>query len=205
MPTEFKAKTWIYIPSAILFIFLTAFCAILGPLFLFEVLKDANRAPARDAGIALCIFSIVFLLISILAVYQLKVLRHPTLRLCREGIVAVVLGSSTLDNIPLIPNVVKAVIAVLSGQGFKRKFACIPWTCFSEASVSGYSMAKTLVITASKPWPNLLALPENAVRVQQLVLQEAGFRAPLNLIAQSINWYAGSSDDRATLPSWRDQ
>jgi hypothetical protein len=202
MPTEFRAKTWIHWAQALIFGFLAVFCLILGPLFLLEVLKDAKGASARDAGIALCAMSLPFSLIFASAVFNLKARRRPILRLCREGIEVIVLGSSSLDAIPLIPGLVRVAWLILSTQGFRRKLFCFPWECYEDAYVTGRPMVKRLTIVASGSSTDHESLPKDSYVTEQLVLVDAAFDTPLDEIADAIKWYANSSQIASNLPSW---
>ena len=81
MPTQFKAKTWIFVTQVLLFGGLAVFCMVLGPLFLFGLMNDAKGAPATDAGITLSVMIVPFLLIFALAMFNLRARRRPLLRL----------------------------------------------------------------------------------------------------------------------------
>src|SRR5947199_5229803 len=98
MPTEFMARTWLFIVQALIFGGLASFSLVFGPLFLFGFMKKANGVSATDAGIALTALSVPFLLVFALAVYNLSARRRPLLRLCREGIEFVEIGASSLDG-----------------------------------------------------------------------------------------------------------
>ena len=202
MPTEFRAKTWIYRPLAAIFGGLAVFSLIFGPLFLFGLMKDAKGAPAKDAGIALCSMSVPFLFIFALAVFNLRARKRPILRLCREGIEVVVIGSSSLDAIPLIPSLVRVAWLIISTQGFRRRLFCFPWECYQDAYVSGLPMVKQLTIVASRYLQNYESLPKDSYVTEQLVLAEAAFDTPLDQIADAIKWYASTSLSSSNLPSW---
>lgn len=52
----FSAKSWHLYVAAIVFTTLALFCAILGPLFLFDVMKTANGKPGTEAKSELSVF-----------------------------------------------------------------------------------------------------------------------------------------------------
>ena len=199
---EFRAKTWIYFPLSVIFGGLAAFSLILGPLFLFGVMKDARGAPATDAGIALCSMGIPFGLIFALNAFNIRARQRPILCLCREGIRIVVIGSSSLDGIPMIPAVVRVAWLIISTQGFRQKLFVCPWAWYQDVYVSGMPMARRLTIVASRSLPNYESIPSGAYTAEEVVLAEAAFDTPLDRIADAIKWYANSSQSRSDLPSW---
>ncbi|MGL4550817.1 MAG: hypothetical protein ACRC33_06490 [Gemmataceae bacterium] len=201
MPNCFMGKTWIFVAQAVLFGCLALFSLVSGSLFLSGIAHKANGAPATDAGIALSIMSVPFLLLFALAVYNLRARRRPVLRLCREGIEITQIGSSSLDRIPLIPTLVRVAWLILSTQGFRRKIIRTPWGCFREARVSGPPMSRRLSITAS-PFPVGEGVRVGPVEVVQGVYYEVEFTTPLDRIAEAIKSRADSPDGLSQLPSW---
>src|SRR3954465_2957401 len=107
MPTRFTGKTWIFYAQALIWGGIGTFGLIFGPLFLFGFMNKANGAPATDAGIGLTVVSVPLLMLSDLAVYNIRARRRPLLRLCREGIEIMEIGRSSLDGIPLIPGMIR--------------------------------------------------------------------------------------------------
>src|SRR5437764_9489713 len=101
--TDFFAKMWFRYVAGIFVTWLTLLCIFLGPLFLFGVLKDANGNHAIDAGIAMSIIAIPLFLTSALLWFNILARRKPLLRICSEGVEVNVIGSSSLDGVPLIP------------------------------------------------------------------------------------------------------
>ncbi len=204
MPTQFMAKRWVFVVQAIFFGAFAAFGLILGPLFLFGFMKDVKGNPATDAGIALTSMSLPFVLIFALAIYNLKARRRPLLRLCREGIEFVLIGSSSLDGIPMIPGLVRLAWLILSTQGFRQQVVCIPWRDFECATVSGPPMDHCLTIEDSLSLVTSQALPLGTYATDRIVLREATFRTPLAEIATAINLHASKPDARGGLASWGD-
>ncbi len=202
MPTYFMAKTWIFTVQLLVFGGLAAFGLILGPLFFLGFMNKANGAPATDAGIGLTAMSLPFLMVSALALYNIMARRRPLLRICREGIEIVQIGSSSLDRFPLIPGVIRVAWLILSRQGFKRRIVRIPWHCFRDAWVSGPPMAQSLTIYAPQSDATGEDLLEGPSVADQIVLPEVIFSTPLDHIVAAINWNANASLDMRHLASW---
>ncbi len=203
-PTQFMAKTWIFVVQALIVGGFASFSLIFGPLFLFGLMKKADDTPATEAGIALTAFSVPLLLYMALVVYNLRARRRPLLRLCREGIEIVQIGSSWLDGIPLIPGLIRIAWLILSTQGFKQRVVRVPWRCFQDAWVSGPPMARRLTIVASLSLATAEDLPPGSFLTDQVVLPEVMFSTPLDQIAAAIKWNADVSMDLEHLASWRD-
>jgi hypothetical protein len=202
MPTEFMAKTWIFVVQSLIFGGLASFSLIFGPLFLVGFMKKANGASATDAGIALTAMSVPLLLVFALAVYNLSARRRPLLRLCREGIEFVEIGSSSLDGIPLIPGWVRIAWLVLSMQGFRKRVVRVPWRDFHDAWVSGPPMARRLTIDTSLSLAITGELPLGTFVTDRIVVSEAVFSTPLDQIDAAIKSIANSSIDLEHLASW---
>jgi hypothetical protein len=204
MPTQFMAVIWIFVVQSIIFGGLATFSLVFGPLFLFGFMNKANGAPATDAGIALTAMGVPFMLISALAVYNIRARRRPMLRLCREGIEIVEIGRSSLDGFPLIPGMIRVAWLILSMQGFRRRVVRVLWHDFEDAWVSGPPMARRLTILAPPSRGTAEALPRDSSVADQIVLTEVMFSTPLDNIAASIKWNANHSLDLRHLASWDD-
>jgi hypothetical protein len=200
--TQFNGKVWILIVVALVFGGLGAFCLLLGPLFLFGIMKDARGQPATDAGVALSIFAVPFLLVTALAVFNVVARLRPMIRICREALVINSIGSSSLDNVPLIPGAIRIAWLLVSLQGFKQQLLLAPWQSLRNVQISGPPMARTLTIVgliyrapqgqpaASTPIAN------------QITFAESSFEAPLDQVAASIHAYWRHADARKSLPNW---
>ena len=126
------------------------------------------------------------------------------LRLCREGIEFVEIGSSSLDGIPLIPELIRIAWLILSMQGFRKRVVRVPWRDFQDAWVSGPPMARRLTIDASGSLAIAEELPPGTFVADQLVMTEVMFSTPLDEIAAAILLYAENPIDREHLASWSD-
>ena len=62
----FYAKSWYLYVAAIVFTMLALFCAVLGPLFLFDIMKRADGKPGTEAGVAMSIMAVPMFLIALL-------------------------------------------------------------------------------------------------------------------------------------------
>ncbi len=101
--SAFYAKSWYLYVGAILFTMLALFCAILGPLFLFDIMKRADGKPGTEAGVAMSIMAVPMFLVALLGWFNVYARRKPLLRVCTEGMEINVIGASSLDGTPLIP------------------------------------------------------------------------------------------------------
>ena len=198
------AKTRIFGVQAVLFGCLGAFSLLSGPTYLLGLMKKANGGPATDAGIGLTLMSLPFLLVFALALYNLRSLRRPLLRLCREGIEVVLIGTSSLDHIPLIPVMIRVAWLILATQGFRQKIVCVPWRSFHDAWVSGAPMSRQLTIVATRSIPTADGLPHGAQVADQIVMKDAMFSTPLEQIAAAIKANAVAPDSLGRLPSWHE-
>lgn len=203
-PTQFRGKTWIFIVQALVFGGLGGFSLLLGPLFLFGVMKDAAGKPAVDAGIALSIMSVPLLLIFTLAVFNLVARRRPILRICREGIEINVIGSSALDDVPLIPGVIRVAWLVVSFQGFRQQTVRAPWAQFREVQISGAPMVRVLTIYASFLRRTDMLAGQSAALARQISFRDADFDVPLDQIASAIVAHSEKIESDDHLPSWDD-
>lgn len=199
-PTQFTGKTWIFIAQALVVGGLGIFSLILGPLFLFGVMKDARGQPAPDAGVALTIMSVPFLLSFALAVFNVVTRRRPIIRVCREGLVINMIGSSSLDGIPLIPTMIRAAWLIVSLQGFKQQILVAPWESLQNAAVSGPPMARTLTIVG--PMFRAMNPRDTAAQANQITFRDVAFVLPLHQIAGTIQAYWRDPESRQNLPGW---
>jgi hypothetical protein len=202
--TEFAGKTWIYTAGVIIFGGLGILGLIGGPLFLFQIEMDARGRPAPGAGLALIIGSVVFLAGGALALFNLRSRRQPLIRIFREGVIARLIGGSSLDRVPFVPALFRGAWSILSLQGFRQRQFAAPWETFGEAIVSGPPMSRTLTLVGT-----FFREPEGTesqfeVAVDHIFYIEAEFKSPLHQIADSINWYHQNLDDRKALPSWNE-
>ena len=150
----FYAISWHLYVAAIVFTILAMFCATLGPLFLFDVMKTADGKPGTEAGVAMSIITIPMALVALLGWFSVYVRLKPLLRICEEELEINVIGASNLDGVPLIPNLVRIAWLILSLQGFKTQIGWIPWETFRSVEVKGLRMIRSLVIDATIVHPN---------------------------------------------------
>lgn len=204
LPTQFSGKTWIFIVQALVFGGLGVFSLVMGPLFLFGIMTRADGRPGTDAGIALTILSIPFLLVFALALFNVVARRRPILRVCREGLELNMIGSSSLDGIPLIPGLIRVAWLIISFKGFKQQIVRAPWKSLRHVEVSGPPMAHTLTIVASILQPPIAQRNSWPPIANQIAFREVAFDAPLDQIADTINAYSQNIESHNHLPSWSD-
>jgi hypothetical protein len=204
-PSQFRGKTWIFGVQAGIFGALGGVGLVFGPLFLSGLMKKADGQPGTDAGIALLIMSVPFLLVCSLAVFNIKARRRPVLELCREGLQINMIGSSSLDGVPLVPGMIRVVWLILSLQGFKQQIVVAPWDCFQQLQISGLPMARTLTVASALfPFTPESDSPPKPFAFD-ITFPEVAFDVPLEQIAASIQAYHQSPQLRHFLPSWSQQ
>src|SRR5258708_6298227 len=105
--SEFFGKTWTFCAGACIFTTFTLFCLILGPLFLFGVMKPADGRPGTVPGIALSSMAAPCLLLSASAWFNIAARRRPLLTLYSEGLKVRVIGASSWDLVPWLPSKIR--------------------------------------------------------------------------------------------------
>jgi hypothetical protein len=201
----FYAKSWHLYVTAIVFTTLALFCAILGPLFLFDIMKRADGKPGTEAGVAMSIMAIPMVMIALLGWFNVYARSKPLLRICNEGLEINVIGASSLDGVPLIPNLVRVAWLILSLQGFKKQIGWIPWTSFRSVEVAGLPMMRSLVINATIAYPTFRGNAMTAQIGNSVAFRDAEFQDSLDSIATAIQAFYHEPEARNALPSLHDQ
>jgi hypothetical protein len=132
MLTNFYSRMWFRYVGAAVCTLLAMFCLVFGPLFLLDILRPANGNPGKDAGVAMSIMLLPMSLVMALSWFNVAVRRKPLLRICREGIEVNVIGSSSLDGVPLVPPLIRIawlVISLRKSPGFHGQ--CFVASCWS--------------------------------------------------------------------------
>jgi hypothetical protein len=204
LPTIFFAKTWYLYVGAIVFTALAAFSAIMGPLFLLEIIKPAHGRPGTEAGIALSVMAAPMCLIALLGWFNIRARRRPLLRICDEGLEINVIGASSLDGVPLLPIMVRIAWLIVSLQGFKKQIGWIPWPSLRTVQVRGLPMARTLVIAGTIVYPTFRGEQVTARIANAVSFRDAEFQDPLDTIADAISAFALEPEACSTLPSLHD-
>ncbi|MFO1002829.1 MAG: hypothetical protein U0936_21065 [Planctomycetaceae bacterium] len=199
--TQFSGKTWIFLVQALVFGGFALVSLTLGPLFLFEIMKDARGQPARDAGVALTVMSIPLLLVFALAVFNIVARRRPLISLYREGLAINMIGSSSLDGIPLIPGMLRVAWLILSLEGFRQQMLFAPWQSLKLTHVYGLPMMRQLTIAGSIFRSTDGDVANSAALAQQVTIPEVAFDESLDQIAATINAYCQNSELRNQLSS----
>jgi hypothetical protein len=200
----FYAKSWYRYVAAFVFTMLALFCMILGPLFLFDILKRADGKPGTEAGVAMSIMAIPLAMLALLGWFNIYARLKPLLRIWNEGLEINVIGASSLDGVPLIPTWVRVAWLILSLQGFKKQIGWIPWTTFRSVEVAGLPMMRSLVINATMVYPTFR---NDAVTVQignTVAFRDAEFQDSLESIATAIQAFYHDREARNALPSFHD-
>ena len=200
----FYAKSWYLYVAAIVFTMLALFCAVLGPLFLFDIMKRADGKPGTEAGVAMSIMAVPMFLIALLGWFNVYSRLKPLLRICEEGLEINVIGASSLDGVPLIPNLVRVAWLIVSLQGFKKQIGWIPWEMFRDVQVSGLPMMRSLVINGTVAYPTFRGDALTAQIGNSIAFRDAEFQDPLDVIASTIQVFYDDPNARDALPSLHD-
>lgn len=200
----FYAKSWYLYVGAIVFTMLALFCAIFGPLFLFDIMKRADGKSGTEAGVAMSIMAVPMFLIALLGWFHVYARHKPLLRICEEGIEINVIGASSLDGTPLIPNLVRVAWLVLSLQGFKKQIGWIPWEMLRNIEVVGMPMTRSLLIEATIAYPTFRGEAMTARIGDSIAFRDAEFQEPLEVIASTVQKFYHDPDARSALPSLHD-
>ena len=142
----------------------------------------------------LTLVGVPFTLLFAHSVYSLWARRRPLLRICREGVEALVIGESSLDRIPLVPGLVRIAWSILSGQGFRSRIVRIPWTRLGETVVQWTPRGRVLAIVGTT----------DAGTHETLYFGDYSLKHPLDEIAEAISSHRAGSKDPTAIRSWDD-
>ncbi|MBX3426896.1 MAG: hypothetical protein KF688_14550 [Pirellulales bacterium] len=197
----FYAKSWYHYVTAIGFTMLALLCAILGPLFFFEIVKKADGKPGIEAGMTFSIIAIPMTLIALLGWFNVFARLKPLLRICSEGLEVNVIGESSLDGVPQVPGLIRDAWLIVSLQGFKKQIGWIPWETFRDVKVAGLPMMRSLVINATIAYPKCREDASAARIGDSVAFRDADFKDPLDVIASAIQAFYYDPGARSALPS----
>jgi hypothetical protein len=199
--TRFYGKTWIYRAQAIIFGSFTIFGSIMGPLFLSGT-EGADGKPRPEAGIGLTAVTLVIMLPAfVVAVFNLRARRLPLIRLCREGLVARLIGQTAIDRVPLVPELVRLLWGFLSMQSLRHRSLCVGWPDLINMDITGLPALYVLSIRGVFREHDQMGHPSDP-SVTITVFQQADFRVALQAIADAISFYKWNEPMRGKLPSW---
>ena len=196
------AKKWIFVVQAVVFSAFGLFGVIMGPLFYYGTLRDANGRPATDAGIPLTVIGMVLLLVFFKALFDLAARRGPILRICREGIELKLIGRSYLDKVPLVPGMIRVAWSIISLQGFASKMLRVQWDCIQRVHVSGLPMSKTLTIAGTMFSARASDFTASPPIARSIGFPEVSFVVPVDNVASAVRYFAADSTRRCDLESW---
>jgi hypothetical protein len=188
----FYGKTWYYYVTALLMTMLAAFASIMGPLFLFGIMKRADGKPGTDAGTALSIMAIAMLAAAILAWLNVLAHRKPMLKLCNEGMKVNLIGALRINGATLLPSIMRVAFGQHAGW--------IPWSSLRSVDVGGMKMVRSLTIDGSIIKPtNSVNKPAKSLG-ERVTFRDAEFRKSLDDVAASIQHFARNPELRKLLP-----
>lgn len=196
--THFRARTWIFWAQLLLFGFFCAIGLVIGPLFLSGRMKDAQGRPALEAGFWMTVITAaVFLPAFARALFDLQARKRPLVSLWREGIQVRVIGRTSLDGVPGVPNLIRFAWAVLSTQSFRSRTLLAFWEEFQGAWVEGLPAMRILIIEGE------FRRTDDVFDVEpQILFRQVDFRDSLPEIAGAIQFFSADPKQRSTLPSW---
>jgi hypothetical protein len=196
MQDRFRAKTWIYWAQFVICGALGLFSVTFGALFWTGRLADADGEPRPQTGPPLVIVGCGLLAVAVLAAFNIVGRGPPMIECYRDGIECNLVGASSLDDVPLVPGVVRVAWTILSLQGFRSQRVRIPWPQFGGAQVGGIPMA--YVLTLNGAVTNL-----KTGRVTQWVaFAQAALKDDSQHVADTLNRFALDARAREQLPSW---
>ena len=198
--TLFHAKTWYHIVIAAVFSHLAVLSTIMGPLFLFGVMKKVDGTSAFDAGIALSIMALPMILLALFGWFNVLARQKPLLRLGEEGMHVNVIGASSLDGVPLIPPMIRIMWLVISMQGFKQQFGFIPWEMYRGVQVAGLPMQRTLFIDAVIRFQASSTVDNSPKMRYGIAFMDADFQVPLETVASTIQAFYDEFEAKRAFP-----
>jgi hypothetical protein len=198
LPThEFFSRVWIHYVQAFIFGGLAAFGLILGPLFYCGVIRPADGRPGTDAAIPLCVVGAILLIPFSLAVFGILSNRRPMLGIYREGLTFHIARRSALDEIPLVPGLIRVAWSFVSLSGFRTQWYIMPWEFFDSVMVTGLPMVRRMSVSGH-------AFPcGGGSLVGEMTFAQVAFTTPLDQIAGTIQAFASEPGVHEYLPSWK--
>ncbi len=192
--TQFRARTWIFRAQLLLFGFFCAIGLTMGPLFIAGM-KDAQGRPAPEAGFWLTTITAgVFLPAFARALFDLRARKRPLVSLWREGIQVRLIGRTSLDGVPGVPNLIRFAWGVLSTQSFRSRTRLALWEEIQGAWVEGLPAMRILIIEGEFWSTNDVCDVE-----PRILFHQVDFRDSLPEIADAIQ---SCSADPNQLSSW---
>ncbi len=152
------------------------------------------------------IMAVPMFLVALLGWFNVYARLKPLLRICEEGLEINIIGASSLDGVPLIPNLIRVAWSIVSLQGFKKQIGWIPWEMFRDVQVSGSPMMRSLVIIGTVAYPTFRGDDLNAKIGDSIsvAFRDADFQDSLDAIASTIRAFYDNPKARNALPSVHD-
>jgi hypothetical protein len=196
MQDRFRGKTWIYWAQLTGCGSLGISGVILGVLFWTGTMADAHDKPRPEAGPPLVIVGSCLLAVAALAISTIIGRIPPLIRCYREGIECNLAGVTSLDNVPLVPGLLRVAWSILSFQGFRSLRVRLPWPQFVGANVHGIPMAYVLTLSGA-----VINLKTGRV-TGWVVFQQYALEDDPQQIAAILNRLAANPAHRLELPHW---
>jgi hypothetical protein len=196
LPDRFTAKTWIFWAQLIILGWLGGTCVVIGLLSLAGKMKDVQGQVRRDAGIPATLVGGGMLGAAALAGATILGHRRPVIRCFREGLECNLVGASALDDVPLLPGLLRVTFSIVSLQGFRSHQVRIPWVNFTGAFVQGLPMAYVLTVTGEA------INVQSGQIVHKIDIQQVTLNASPQHVAEILNTYSGDPKLCKQLPVW---
>lgn len=143
----FYGRRWMFVAGVIILGWFAVFGLIAGPAFYFGLAKPNHGGDGKPAGIGLTAGGLMAMIPALLQAYKLAALRKPVLVLSESGVEFLIIGRTSLDEIPWLPMIVRVPWAFLSRQGFRQERRTIPWDAVRGVEVRGVPTMRSLVIS----------------------------------------------------------
>jgi hypothetical protein len=194
---SFRAKTWIYTAAFLITGFLGLFGLVMGALFGTRTLTDANGDPRPLAAIPLLSVGLFLSAAAAMNLYQIIARRIPIISCYRDAVVCNIVGGSTIPGFRYLPRIVRMVLAIVTGHGFRRIEYWISWERLSGVRVRGMPMNYEIILLG----------PFQTVKTNEtqgsLSLRQVEFRDSPQQIANTLNSLLENPTARNQLASWQ--
>jgi hypothetical protein len=199
MQDRFRGKTWIYWAQFIIFGSIGVFALVFGITMWTGNFRDANGETKTDGGLPCTAMGIVALVVAALAGFNIVANGRALIRCYRQGIQCHLVGKTSLDDVPFVPNSMRLAWAIVTLQGFRSNLWRAPWGEFQSAEVGGLPMAQVLRIHGT--FTNLSTGESSG----QISFPQVGLSKDLQEVANVLMRFAKNEASRATLADWKDE
>ncbi len=202
--TRFAGKTWTFVAAIVILGPMSGVFLILGPLFLFGIMRKVDGSPGTDGGIALCIMAVPTVSFFALALYGFVARQEPILQLFEQGIEVKMIGVSSLRDLSFLSLLIRVVVhlawLVVSRQGFRSEFVRCRWCNFSDVRIGGLPFNRTLTLDGNFERAGEMT----GTSYPSIIFSDSEFAASLDQISQAIRHFVEHPSECSCLPAWRE-